>query len=333
MLNPERVRYLGGMDDQSLPGDALQTSGPAGRDGFHCLSCGYDLAGISPDGDCPECRYPIRDSRELGLLSQPVPTLTRIRSGAIWIFIGIGAQFVGGTANSVFSAVGAAMGQQSMAVAIVLGVIGALFALAGQSVSVVGYWRYTTPLAGAAPPRMAGEGYRRTMRVTSVLMLVLTFLTAPTSMMVVLGGMAQSGGAQSRFADQIMLTILVITMGLSVLTGLTELIRYLCTAAYTAALARRLPNLKLALRATRVYRWTAGIIIAAIGLVALFAISAALSGVNGSAFGIGAVVSGIGALVIGVIAFALWIAWIVMLAQFLAAISKVRKRAMAEQTP
>lgn len=322
------------MDDQSLPGDAPRSITRSRPDALLCCGCAYDLAGIDRSGACPECGLAIQETLRFGLVGQPIEVLNRLRSGVIWIFAGIGAQFVAGILSSIFSAVGITLlAQNSMGQGIAVAIVGMLFVVAAQTVSLIGYWRYSTPLAG---PKLDGWKYgkfRRTLRITSVILIAFSMFNSPLPMIAFAGGGAANpaaAAAQTAAPSAAAIIGLGVTAGVSLLLGLSELIRYLTTAAYTSALAARLPNPKLARLSAFIYKGTAWVIIGVIGLVCVFVVASAVSGTVGSGMGLGMILSGIGMILIALFAFGLWIAWIVMLAQFLAAISKVRKRAMAE---
>ncbi len=55
-----------------------------------CISCGYNLRGLYPDGRCPECGIPIERSMREDLLKLCDPTwVDRLRSGATWAYWGL----------------------------------------------------------------------------------------------------------------------------------------------------------------------------------------------------------------------------------------------------
>jgi len=314
------------MQTDAVPGAAAHA--PTADLSF-CLGCGYDLAGLPHDTHCPECGYPIAESVAFGLASQPIPLLSRLRSGPIWIFSGLGAQLVAGVANSAFSSFAmVAFAQNSTWLAVAIVLAGAVCALGAQVALFIGYWRYATPLEGAPPPGWK-DGHRRTLRATSVAALGLTVVTAPSSFLVLLLTAPSPGAPPGAAPAGWMFVVAMAGVGLGFIGGLVELVRYLSTAGHTAALAKRIPDPKLARLAKHMYRWTAGVIIASVVLAGAMILAAAVQ-TGGAPFGSGVAFFApmLGLVLVAFIAFGLWIGWIVMLAKALAAVSRVRRAAI-----
>lgn len=60
------------------------------RDGALCVGCGYDLAGLSPNGQCPECGTPIANSLRGDLLAfAPAAYLATLHRGASIVVVTI----------------------------------------------------------------------------------------------------------------------------------------------------------------------------------------------------------------------------------------------------
>ena len=279
---------------------------------------------------------PIRETLSFGLVGQPIEVLTRLRSGAIWIFIGMGARFVSGTIGGLLGVGAVAAMEFSVAFGVGVALLGFLVLVGAEVVSLIGHWRYSTPLTGVRPDGWKYGGYRRTLRITSVILVVVAIANSPLPMLALASAGATTtsafGATSSPGMRAVDIAFMITYFGAALLSGLAQIIRYIATAAYTSALATRLPDQKLARRAKFVYQGTALAIIAVIVLVAVFAGASALAGTTGTAVGVGMIVSGIGLVLTAILSLALWVAWIVMLAQFLAGISKVRKRAMLGQT-
>jgi hypothetical protein len=54
-----------------------------------CVSCGYNLRGLTRDGNCPECSTPIESSVHGDLLRMSDPAwVERLHRGATWMFFG-----------------------------------------------------------------------------------------------------------------------------------------------------------------------------------------------------------------------------------------------------
>jgi hypothetical protein len=98
-----------------------------------CVSCGYNLRGLLPEGRCPECGTAVGRSTRGDFLRFCDPAwVEKLASGMNWILTsiivsivvgGLGSGLVGATGNPGFG---------------LLGVLGGM-------VGFVGYWRVTTP--------------------------------------------------------------------------------------------------------------------------------------------------------------------------------------------
>jgi hypothetical protein len=105
----------------ATPGDTLD------RD-IACLSCGYNLRGLAPNGSCPECGRAIADSLRGGRLPFADPLwIDRVANGAGWLAVG---QLV-----SVFSC--DVSGAEPVTIF--------LFEAVPVGILLLGVWRFTTP--------------------------------------------------------------------------------------------------------------------------------------------------------------------------------------------
>ena len=80
-----------------------------------CRPCGYNLRGLDPSQDCPECGEPIRESLRSDLLRYAAPDwLRRLRRGGNWLIAAVVLGFFGGclSFNGDLLASGAAGGWQ-----------------------------------------------------------------------------------------------------------------------------------------------------------------------------------------------------------------------------
>src|SRR5690349_13112312 len=60
-----------------------------------CLQCGYDLRGLSPDGVCPECEFPIERTLAFPQLREDRVYLARVRRGAAVLVAALALLVVG----------------------------------------------------------------------------------------------------------------------------------------------------------------------------------------------------------------------------------------------
>src|SRR5690606_20532365 len=97
-------------------------------------SCGYDLSGIDPAGQCPECAAPVEQTTRFSLASQPLPVLNRLRSGPIWLFSGLGAQVIVGGAGGMLGPLCIALYEESALGAVALALVGAALVVGAQAV-------------------------------------------------------------------------------------------------------------------------------------------------------------------------------------------------------
>ncbi|MHC5113548.1 MAG: hypothetical protein ACYTGP_03870 [Planctomycetota bacterium] len=140
-----------------------------------CRACGYNLHGLDLAGMCPECSAPIRHSLRGDLLQYgDLSWLERLRTGLLWIVVGIIAQnliFLGLLIVSVILSAAGSAGATSV-------LVGFGLAMGGVSlVYVIGVWQATEReprLAESEPPMSA----RRLARLGIVTGLVGTPLQA-----------------------------------------------------------------------------------------------------------------------------------------------------------
>jgi len=135
--------------------------GPDGRIDVDiaCVSCGYNLRGLAPDGRCPECGTAIGRSTRGDYLRFCDPGwVETLASGMNWIVAGLILAFVLGLVA------GGAVGLTNRPAYAMIGIVGSLVAL-------IGYWRVTTP--DPREPEPQGVDVRAIIRYGSVLNIVL----------------------------------------------------------------------------------------------------------------------------------------------------------------
>jgi hypothetical protein len=184
-----------------------------------CIRCGYNLRGLSPDGVCPECGTAIGRSLHGDLLRfAPPDWVENLAAGMNWI---VAAIIIGIAAGALSVVLSSAVGARGL---------GELIAHALGIVSVIGYWKVTTPDPGRLeqePPVNA----RNLVRLTVVLNYVF--------------GFARLGaGAIDR-------RVLIVALAIA---GLSGVVNYFAIFTYARQLALRIPNLRLAGQ-TRIVMW------------------------------------------------------------------------------
>src|SRR5512145_2761759 len=95
-----------------------------------CVSCGYNLRGLLPEGRCPECGTAVGRSTRGDFLRFCDPTwVEKLASGMNWIVANLIVAVVVGAAAG-----GLAVAAQNQNYGIILGLIGGV-------VGLVGYWK------------------------------------------------------------------------------------------------------------------------------------------------------------------------------------------------
>lgn len=106
---------------------------------LNCLSCGYNLRGLSPDGRCPECGIAVGKSAYGDLLGYCEPTwVESLASGMNWIVAYLAMTIIG-LVGMFFLGVALQPGQSDASMMILV------FAGGVGLIEIVGYWKLTTP--------------------------------------------------------------------------------------------------------------------------------------------------------------------------------------------
>lgn len=203
--------------------DNIDAGAIEGTDELLCIDCGYNLHGIDPSRDCPECGTPVASTMRGDLLRYAdAGWLDRLRRGSQLIAISI-----------VIGLIGAAVGMAIAAGDPMFGTIaGWVVDLISTGLWIAGLFYVTTP-EPRANPLIHDEPVtlRRVMRVCALLTLVGTVINAIWP--------------YAGFTLD-----LVVVYGLGVGTTIASVVAFLGLFVYFRRLARRIPDRRLARDAT-----------------------------------------------------------------------------------
>lgn len=102
-----------------------------------CVRCGYVLAGLKPDGVCPECGLPVETSvRDVWLTRRSVSYRWVVRSGAAMVLFGTAVMTIG-----FYVALGVALLWHLVPESVLLAA--GLTVLAGALAKLAGWWQLT----------------------------------------------------------------------------------------------------------------------------------------------------------------------------------------------
>ncbi|MBT8484759.1 MAG: hypothetical protein KJO43_04205 [Phycisphaerae bacterium] len=206
-----------------------------------CRSCGFNLRGLAPDGRCPECGAPVgRSIRGDHLIYSDPSYLDSLRLGIVCILISaiiqcaliltgitVGVLFVLGLASDWFTMTNTpawvAVGPDYLMIPFVM-------------LALYGWWRFSAP-DPAVQSGDRGDRPRRIVRVTTVILVVATFLN------VSIKSLAFSNPAMEPYSA-----------GLETIHGLTFITQFFASLLYIMWLAPRIPSPKMRETAKR-YLW------------------------------------------------------------------------------
>lgn len=307
--------------------------------GMRCLLCAYDLSGIPSTACCPECAAEIAHTRRLLLSSQPARTLRRLQRGAVVLLIGVGVQAVFGGVGNIAPAIllMRSAGGVNVAALVALTAALSLFGIAIHATVALGHWGVTTPLSGEAPAEWSRNTTRVSIRVLTIGLLVLAVASLAMGLHFMLDPRtaAAFGSSPSSAPPTLMSGVgMGLMIGLGVLTALCEFARFLLSAMYLGALARRVPDPGTVKIARGVVRFSLILVICMIILGIVVAcgllLASGLLSPGAAAAIIGVCFFG-GVLVVSLSTLTLFVFWIVGYAKFASALSQVRKEAAGIQ--
>lgn len=229
-----------------------------------CISCGYNLRGLSPDSVCPECGIPIGRSQYGNLLRYSDPTwVKQLSSGMNWVIAAIIVGILSGCVSQLLI--------RSANVS-----IGLLVAVVPQILHLIGYLKLTAPDPSKIESEITARQVVRYMAIASFV-LSLANLSA-----------AQMG--------QIMAVLACTVVG-----SLVGLVFMFALGRHMSQLAFRIPDPTLA-RRTRIVVW-GFLICMCMALVSaiLVILSGGASAVGAMIGGGVALVAGVGMLVLAIL--------------------------------
>lgn len=204
-------------------------SGPV-RAGALCVGCGYDLAGLAPSGQCPECGTPIARSLRGDLLAYaPAEYLARLHRGAAIVVVTILVMvvyFVLSFGMGIYFAFNSPSGTAPV-------VVEALATMGGLVLGLVllyGWWLLSTPMPMHESTRM--DKARIWVRGLLIANAGLTALQFVTGLAMGVSGSAGSAGVGA----------IGILMVVGVLSTLVSVAGYVVQMLYVAWLGQRIPD-------------------------------------------------------------------------------------------
>jgi len=212
-------------------------SGPV-RAGALCVGCGYDLAGLAPSGQCPECGTSIARSLKGDLLAfAPAEYLAKLHRGATIVVVTILVMVVFVVLSFGVGIYFAFSNPSGTAPALVEGVTG-LIGLAIGLVLLYGWWLLSTPMPMHESTRMdKARIWVRGLLIASAGLTALQFVaglaigvsTAPTTPT----GPSAAGASVGAFA---------FVGGIGLLSTLVSVAGYVVQMLYVAWLGQRIPD-------------------------------------------------------------------------------------------
>jgi len=254
-------------------------------DGTPCPRCGYELTGLSPDGQCPECGSPIEFALRPDYLRYSAHEyVSKLHLGALLVVLG----FVGMILIVLLNIfLGFTVGLRNLAS------LALILSLAVSVLSLVGWWLLSSPDPGKAGVDL-GASSRKILRV----LLIIKAAGALFNLVVATTGLSFTLGS------------LVTIVG--VVEQLTATAAFIVSMLYLKTLAYRMPSEHIA-KHSKTVLWLA---------VVLFVLTIII--VAGGAILIGAGGGG-GMAVFGCLVLPMAVMWIVFLVMYLFLLDRTRR--------
>ncbi|MCZ6837236.1 MAG: hypothetical protein O7G85_15785 [Planctomycetota bacterium] len=237
-----------------------------------CRQCGYNLQGLQPGANCPECATPVFQSIRGDELHFCDPNwVTSLAKGTLFILIGILTTFGGGILFGVGIGVYTAMSNGVINPNVIVS-FSLVFALPSLLI-IFGSWRLTAPDPGQtdSEPTLSARRLTRWCMMASVVAIPMKMMGNDNA--------AMMGNPAAAISTQ--------AMALQFLTlfaqGVT-VVGYVAALLYLTRLARRIPHPALATQ-SRIVMWGYGIVSflgLVFGLVVLMMLPSIMGGITGT---------------------------------------------------
>lgn len=211
-----------------------------------CRNCGFNLRGLSPDGNCPECGSPIwRSICEDRLMYCGESYLQMLYRGLICILIAALATvgvtvlsfIVVGIAIAVgISASGSAFAQSFTAQQGLISVVTQTVMLPISLLMLYGWWLFSAPDPGVSASD-SGQKPRRIVRGSTVAMAAATTLTL----------ICQTAALMVSWME-------LVAGGVSIVNAVAGIVQFFASMLYVRWLAPRIPSMTIENRA-KLYMW------------------------------------------------------------------------------
>lgn len=209
---------------------AIAPDGAVAED-LACRKCGYNLRGLQPDSICPECATPVGRSIRGDYLRFADPDwVETMANGMNWIvtglFVSIALGCAGaGTVGAIAAASGTGVTQSEVTMLILSGA-----GLMGALISLVGYWKVTTP----DPSGLVNEEGLNALKLVRIAWATNVFI-----------------GPLQHLWERLLGEVALLPIGLN---GILGLVGTVALFIYARRLALRIPNHSLA-KQTRIVMW------------------------------------------------------------------------------
>lgn len=210
-----------------------------------CRMCGYALAGLGADGNCPECLTPVARSLRGNMLEYADPHyLKRLRLGVAIVFFGTIADILWFVSLPVLFNLTTGT---NPAISIATASFGTLFIdFAGAIITLVGWWMLTAP----DPSLQDIAADIRARRALRALLIFIAFGSITSIIVYSVPVLAKSpfaavAGTLQFNSNTVWSQGLLTALALRVLLLLAKVARFFVSIIYLRAIAERIPSLRL----------------------------------------------------------------------------------------
>ncbi len=217
------------------------------QDDIACLQCAYNLRGLDPSRNCPECGMPAGASLRGNLLRYCAPEyLAQLHRGVVIVLSAIIAQIILSFCDPIVKhSLPAGLLQQSLAITI------AILNIVVAAGNLYGWWLFSA-LDPSFVGQEAGETARQWIRWTTLTQAIAMAIWLPFS--IVLGFLVVGGSAASSSPGPLVWILGGLVMIVAFLSLVAQIVGYFSALSYIEWLAHRIPSQDLGPRAKRL-RW------------------------------------------------------------------------------